>query len=197
MASFTPTKINLSEINNGNKIENGDIVKPEYINAPIEASAYAQSISDEAKTLAQTALDRVNDTVGGTVKLSAYPLGSIYISTAEINPASLFSGTWEKIKDKFLIGASDTYRLGDDGGSPDAVVVEHFHSGIYYNTNVEKDRQIRPEIGTESLVNGFVVANAGKSANTTSSFVTGNAGESGVGKNLPPYLAVNIWRRIG
>lgn len=46
-----------------------------------------------------------------------YPVGSIYMSVASASPATLFGGTWEQLKDRFLLGAGDTYTEGDTGGS--------------------------------------------------------------------------------
>lgn len=47
-----------------------------------------------------------------------YPVGSIYMSVASTSPATLFDGTtWEQLKDKFLLGAGDTYTAGDTGGN--------------------------------------------------------------------------------
>lgn len=43
MASFTPKEIDLSQINGGQRYENGDGVTPETLNAPIEAIAYVQA----------------------------------------------------------------------------------------------------------------------------------------------------------
>jgi len=34
-----------------------------------------------------------------------YPVGAIYISTSNINPGTLFTGAWEQIKGRFLIGS--------------------------------------------------------------------------------------------
>ena len=45
-----------------------------------------------------------------------YPVGSIYLTVNDINPQTLFGGTWEQIKDRFLIGAGDLYIAGKTGG---------------------------------------------------------------------------------
>lgn len=46
-----------------------------------------------------------------------YPVGSIYMSVNEASPNTLFGGIWEQLKDKFLLGAGDTYTAGDTGGA--------------------------------------------------------------------------------
>ena len=61
MAKLEPKKINLDVINGGNRYENGDGVTPESINAPIEASAYAQGVADTAKNTADNAITTSNN----------------------------------------------------------------------------------------------------------------------------------------
>ena len=46
-----------------------------------------------------------------------YPVGSIYLTVDTSSPATLFGGTWERIKDKFLLSAGDTYSNTNTGGS--------------------------------------------------------------------------------
>lgn len=46
-----------------------------------------------------------------------YPVGSIYMNVNSTSPATLFGGTWEQLKDRFLLGAGDSYAAGDTGGS--------------------------------------------------------------------------------
>ncbi|MBR2160366.1 MAG: hypothetical protein IJ938_03530 [Clostridia bacterium] len=46
-----------------------------------------------------------------------YPVGSIYLSVNDVNPSTLFGGTWQQIKDKFLLACGDTYNNGATGGS--------------------------------------------------------------------------------
>ena len=45
-----------------------------------------------------------------------YPVGAIYMSTNNVNPRVLFGGTWEQIKDRFLLSAGDSYKVGATGG---------------------------------------------------------------------------------
>lgn len=49
--------------------------------------------------------------------LEIYPVGSIYMSVNDVNPATIFGGTWQKIEDKFLLASGTTYTAGATGGS--------------------------------------------------------------------------------
>ena len=63
-----------------------------------------------------------NVTIPQVSILQAYPVGSIYMSVVETNPAELFGGTWEAIAPgRVLIGAGEytssiSYTAGDKGG---------------------------------------------------------------------------------
>ena len=46
-----------------------------------------------------------------------YPVGSIYWSSNNTNPGTLFGGTWTQIKDKFILAAGDSYTNGATGGA--------------------------------------------------------------------------------
>ena len=45
-----------------------------------------------------------------------YPVGSIYMNVGNVNPSTLFGGTWQKIEGRFLLGTSTAYTLGGTGG---------------------------------------------------------------------------------
>lgn len=118
-----------------------------------------------------------------------------YFSDDPTSPAVTYGGTWERVEGRVIMGASDAYPAGTTGGSADAVVGEHYHSGLYYNA-VTDDRRISPED-----YQGTTVTNGGYMGLTShvqgsAQFVTGSAGESVSGKNLSPYRAAYIWRKI-
>lgn len=45
-----------------------------------------------------------------------YPIGSIYMSVNLVNPATIYGGVWQQIKDTFLLAGGDTYAIGTSGG---------------------------------------------------------------------------------
>lgn len=74
--------------------------------------------------------ENANVTIPQTSILQAYPVGSIYMSVVETNPAELFGGTWEAISPgRVLIGAgvSDfdfNYIAGTKGGGRSKTLTE-------------------------------------------------------------------------
>lgn len=45
-----------------------------------------------------------------------YPMGSLYLSAVDTDPGVLFGGTWERIRDRFLLAAGTAYGAGTTGG---------------------------------------------------------------------------------
>ena len=60
-----------------------------------------------------------------------YPVGAIYLSTSEVSPGTLFGGTWERLRDRMLIGAGDAYKAAATGGSSK---ISYTPSGTVSNT---------------------------------------------------------------
>lgn len=120
-----------------------------------------------------------------------YPVGSIYISANEINPATLFGGTWEQIKDTFLLAAGDTYEAGLSGGEAEHLLTvdempRHNHKVVFGEFDVTHN------IGA----NGTYWNNVGIESNTTLGNVTADyVGGDQPHNNMPPYLAVYMWKR--
>lgn len=131
-----------------------------------------------------------------------YPIGSIYMSVNTLNPSTLFPNTiWEKIENRFLLGSGSSYSSGSTGGSKDAVVVEHNHSPSSQTSFVTTNgvnwaftsaRQMSYTKGNYR----YPYSNATGDALISEPTTTANKGVSGTDKNMPPYLVVNIWKRI-
>lgn len=121
---------------------------------------------------------------------SVYPVGAIYISTADTNPSTLFGfGTWAQIKDVFLLAAGDTYAGGSAGGEATHTLINseipsHNHAIWYPNESAGNDSA---QIGYPSV--------ASKSTYYAVGSNTGDVGGGQAHNNMPPYLAVYMWRR--
>lgn len=123
-----------------------------------------------------------------------YPVGSIYMSVNATDPAKLFGGTWERIKEKFLLGAGDTHTAGSTGGEFEhkltiAEMPSHDHAMYYDYMGVYHD-----EVKHVFKHDGSAFA-----ASNTYSMMPNVINPYGGDKphnNTPPYLAVYIWQRI-
>lgn len=135
---------------------------------------------------------------GGASKKSTiadlvYPVGSIYMSVNSISPATLFGGTWARIKDTFLLAAGDTYAPGDTGGSASHTLAESelpAHSHFLTTTNNTGD--IANPGSSLKMPSGYGATNdeLGYTLAETSETGSGDAFST-----LPPYLAVYVWKR--
>lgn len=114
-----------------------------------------------------------------------YPVGAIYMSVNSESPASLFGGTWEQLKDRFLLGAGSTYSNGATGGAAThtltvAQMPSHSH-GVSYE-----------EIG-EAYNSG---TRRRTLAGTNNGWATSSVGRGQAHNNMPPYLVVYMWKRV-
>ena len=145
-----------------------------------------------------------------------YPVGSIYISVNATNPAELFGGTWEQIKDRFLLAAGNTYAAGSTGGEAThtlsaAEMPSHTHTVRLWNPA----GAMGPAKWASKETYGATLETSPYGATAPTPFTwnnstpmvadngngdpAGNTDFSGGGKqhnNMPPYLAVYMWKRI-
>ena len=120
-----------------------------------------------------------------------YPIGSIYMSINNVSPSTLFGfGSWEMIPDVFLLGAGNLYSGGATGGEVDHVLTTSEMPSHTHN-------YLRQQFDRNDGDNGTDVYGA---SNKTLPQVVGTTEATGNGvphNNMPPYLAVYIWKRIG
>lgn len=126
------------------------------------------------------------------ILLSKHPIGSIEINLTGENPANYLGGVWEQIKDTFLLACGDKYDLGSTGGEDTHKLTleempSHNHKLDTYFGAVDANstKQERSRL-TNAPLNGN-----GYGPDTR--LVGGNQPHN----NMPPYLAVSVWKRIG
>lgn len=174
------------------------------LDAILNGMVHAEEYSTDIATAPMNA-----DTFGGysvdAFVNKIYPVGSIYMSINSASPAILFGGTWEQIKDRFLIGAGGNYGIEEQGGTESH---EHSLNGNGYALISNLDGQPRNfamkrcSIANEYKINEGVVT--GDLSNVSMANVSGvNAiqygtslgGTTAATSNIPPYLAVYMWQR--
>ena len=128
-------------------------------------------------------------------KLAAWPIGSIYITVSNTSPATLFGGTWERISERFLLGASSSYPAGGTGGEFTHKLTQNelpnYSLSVTNGSNV-----IRSKTGNSADAYVQTQSSGWGIPNWESKTVTVASGGSGEAhNNMPPYLAVNMWKR--
>lgn len=81
-----------------------------------------------------------------------YPVGSIYMSANNVNPSTLFGGTWQALSGRFLLGADSTYAAGSTGGSATKTLTTnelpaHTHTGPSHTHSVPNHTHSVPAHG--------------------------------------------------
>ena len=134
--------------------------------------------------------------------LTIYPIGSIYMSVNNVDPSTIFGGTWEQIKDRFLLASGDTYNNGDTGGA-----ATHTPSGTvgYHTLTIDEMPAHTHKLSSSLSFHSAVIGESQYFAGTEEvEFNTSSVGGdqphnhtfTGTNANtMPPYLAVNVWVR--
>lgn len=124
-----------------------------------------------------------------------YPVGSIYMSVNSTNPATLFGfGTWAQIKDTFLLAAGDAYSGGSTGGeATHKLTVNELPS---HRHGIQRARWYNADSDVVSSNTGSIYGTDGSTtAKYRSDYDIETTGSDAAHNNMPPYLAVYIWKR--
>ena len=146
--------------------------------------------------------------------LAAHPINSVYISYDNTDPNKLFGGYWERLDSVFLFAATE--RLGECGGESETTLTskqlpKHEHcvypekttTNCYFMT---KDEELTYKTGGYSsltILHGRAAylnyqlppQGAAMIATDDSTRVDNLRGEAH--NNMPPYVKVAMWRRVG
>ena len=137
----------------------------------------------------------------GVDLLTVYPIGSIYMSVNSASPASLFGGTWEQLQDCFLLAAGSTYSAGSTGGEATHTLTvsempSHGHDALRKAPGFGESMTLSP---WTIYFNSDAITDSGSSGETDKFWVYKPLKHTGDGlahNNMPPYLAVYMWKRV-
>ena len=145
-------------------------------------------------------------------KLAAHPVGSLYWSTQSTDPASLFGGTWERVKDRFVLAAGDSYTVGATGGTASSSHTHQYGMAIgawwgcptiYQGDSVKSTGALEGSTtptGWTSIGSGTVHRNSILPAeqvedNTTGIWKSTANTSAATVDNMPPYIVAYCWKR--
>ena len=171
----------------------------------------SQAVSDEAlKAIKNWVKQEMASELNAKVD-ALYPVGSIYISTSSVSPASFIGGTWEALDDgRVLIGAGSAHPAGETGGeethklttsempshnhtSEDAG--SHYHSGSTYSAGSHEHD--RGDMEIEGML-GLHATSSEISQTASGPFYKGTSGAgwspSGYHNNSDPRIAFQASR---
>lgn len=182
------------------------------IEADSALAGYAKK--DELSSLIAAAATQAVTQAVADAKLAAHPVGSLYWSTQSTDPASLFGGTWEQVKDRFVLAAGDSYAVGATGGEAThtlsiSEMPTHSHS-IRLNTegadngyggyvpNMGPPQAIKintggyPPVGSS---NGVFTDHIRSTDLIADNEFIQETGGSTPHNNMPPYIVAYCWKR--
>ena len=161
-----------------------------YATAAAQSASAAQASAAQAQAIA---MDGAR---------ACFPVGTILMTTENVNPSTYIGGTWVALNDVFLLAASETHPAGETGGSETVALTtaqmpRHNHFVIsmsqgetspdYLHTVARSDfTHSKWENARYQLYGVEAEANSGKS-----SYVGGGTAHD----NMPPYVAVYVWKR--
>lgn len=138
-------------------------------------------------------------------KLELYPVGSYWLTEGSQNPADVIGGgVWEKIYNRFLLGADSEHPAGSTGGEEKHTLTvsempSHNHQ-VSKNVFMISNPSGAFAINDKSFDALAATDNASTSYGTSCTSdqklsILANNGSSQAHNNVPQYRAVNIWRR--
>ena len=178
-------------------------------------------MSTALKEVIQAAVTQAVTQAVADAKVAAHPVGSYYWSSESTDPSILFGGTWEQVKDRFVLAAGDSYTVGATGGEPTHTLTEaempahkHYANGdptsqgsnffVAWGSDGAKDWSgTRVTTKTWGPASGYTKEQWGEQGhdmdnqlfayqmNRTISSTGGGAAHN----NMPPYVVAYCWKR--
>ena len=155
----------------------------------------APAINDTNLNAMQDYIEQAIAEAKAEAKLEAHPIGSYYWSSESTDPGTLFGGTWEQVKDKFVLAVGDTYTtVGVIGGNSSHNLNI---SNIYVQANPTGGGMNYQNSAKAFTTNYRTTGTGSKEASNQSNSNAGIAitGTLNSGDNNPPYITAYCWKR--
>ena len=175
--SFGAKDINDTNTEVEKKFDSSDVVDP-MVTTQAGFAADAKATGDALKSQ-NSKIDSIWSKI--------YPVGSIYMSVNATNPGTLFGGTWQQIQGRFLLAAGGGYSAGATGG-------EASHTLTAAEMPAHSHTVSGGVLVWKANSNLTVWSEPGACSNGTS-VTTSTSGGNTAHNNMPPYLAVYVWKR--
>lgn len=145
-------------------------------------------------------------------KLAAHPVGSYYWSSESTDPSALFGGTWEQVKDRFVLAAGDSYAVGATGGTASSSHTHQYGMAIggwwgcptiYQGDSVKSTGALEggttatgwTNIGIGTVHRNNVLSAEQSEDKTTALFKSTANTSAATVDNMPPYVVAFCWKR--
>lgn len=167
---------------------------------------------EEAKTLEAYIKEVVTPMLAAPAVVDAfYPVGSIYTTTKNTDPNTLFPGTvWARLNGaRFLLNADSSHAAGSTGGAAEVTLSVdqmpvHSHTGVTEMGGAHS--HTIPNIANGGSGSGAYAESwgggsgerelyTGQDTNHLHSLAIQTTGGGQAHNNMPPYLAVYMWQR--
>lgn len=136
--------------------------------------------------------------VGNIFGGSRYAVGDYYITEGANSPAEQYGGTWTRVQGQFIFGSDSSHAVGSEGGAETVTLTEDEMPTHKHTTTDGSYGQFLYIEDANGNYSGRATVKSNSGADSSFSFrpVTETAGNSQPHNNMPPYRAVNIWRRV-
>lgn len=122
------------------------------------------------------------------------------MSTNNNSPQSFLGGTWERIQNRFLLAAGSSYAAGSTGGEAThklglGEMPSHSHPVRVYGGVSSSGYSNVAKAGSNYVTATSTSVTASGTSYSVTNIGTGDNGSGRAHNNMPPYLAVYIWKR--